>query len=140
MPAGGNGDAIAPKGVARVLQSLKGRQAPPRTDAAAGDDPVHDKMSNGHAHGEPTEPATTSGKGEREYDGEYQHSRTNGAATGMNGFAPLEYSSHEHRLQYRRARRQLVLWRCLTYALLLALIGEGPHFRPPQCLVLANPL
>ena len=63
-PAGANGDATAPKGIARVLQSLKGRQTPPRTDAAAGDDAgVHDKLSNGTAHREPAEPATTSGTG-----------------------------------------------------------------------------
>ena len=44
----------------------------------------------------------------------------------MNGFAPLEYDSHgEDSVRYRRARQQLVLWRCLTYSMLFALIGEA---------------
>ena len=125
-PAGAKGDAVAPKGIGRIFQSLKGRQSPARTDAALGDVPVHDKLSNGTAQRESAEAATTSGKNEPEYDGQYQHSRTNGAGTGMNGFMPPEYEFQEDRLLYRRARQQLVLWRCLTYSMLFALIGEAP--------------
>jgi hypothetical protein len=112
-------DATAPKGLGRVFESLRGRLHAP--DPSGGqDDAIHEKLSNGRAAD--MEP-TTSGRPE-ECSLRTQHSRLDGGGGGGHGFAPLEYGAQEEMILYRRARMQLMLWRCLTYCMFVALVGE----------------
>ena len=112
-------DANAPKGLGRVFSSLRDRSHTP--DPSAGqDDAIHEKLSNGMM---PDPEPTISGRPE-ECSLRTQHHRLNGGGGGGHGFAPLQYGAQEELILYRRARMQLMLWRCLTYCMFVALVGE----------------
>ena len=119
-PAVIDGEASAPKGIGRVLHSLKGRLHTP--DPSSGrDDPIHEKLSHGGTNDREPSPSSRT----EECSLRAQHSRLTGKAGGADGFAPLEYGGPEQLLLYRRARMQLMLWRILTYCMFVTLLGKS---------------